>query len=427
VAVATSESGVRWLHQQLPELVSKGVISGDAAAALRQHYGAPRAGGGVSLLVAATAVVGALLIGSGIILLLAANWDNFPRAVRTVFAFVPLLVSQALGAFVLLRKADSTGWRESAAILNSLAVAAAIALVGQIYHIPGNPSTFFLAWMLLVLPVVYLLRSAAATLLFLWLAMTWMMNDQTLRWPWGWLLAGAMVPFILTMMRHGGMRAWWLAMAAMICGGVLLGATSAEAHLHAMWILAFAGYFGVLYVGGVALRPDELHPFRWLGFAAIGVLSLVFTYGWFWQHGSLTRTSVGGIIATVVCALVLVAGVGAAVLGLMRGVPVNPFAAAFPLVALVAYSLAVLVEPWLAQLLLNLYVLGLSVTALRSGLERGRFAEANAGMLLLTALIVMRFFDTDVGFLVRGLAFIAAGAGFLLVNMILLKRRRVQA
>ena len=45
-------------------------------------------------------------------------------------------------------------------------------------------------------------------------------------------------------------------------------------------------------------------------------------------------------------------------------------------------------------------------------------------MLLLTALIVMRFFDTDVGFLIRGLAFIAAGVGFLVVNIILLKRRK---
>jgi uncharacterized membrane protein YgaE (UPF0421/DUF939 family) len=65
--------------------------------------------------------------------------------------------------------------------------------------------------------------------------------------------------------------------------------------------------------------------------------------------------------------------------------------------------------------------------ALRSGLARGRFAETNAGMLLLTALIVMRFFDTDVGFLVRGLAFIGAGVGFLVVNMLLLKRRRTEA
>jgi hypothetical protein len=45
-------------------------------------------------------------------------------------------------------------------------------------------------------------------------------------------------------------------------------------------------------------------------------------------------------------------------------------------------------------------------------------------MLLLTALIVLRFFDTDVGLPDRGLAFIAVGVGFLVVNAMLLKRRK---
>ncbi len=121
---------------------------------------------------AVTAVLGALLIGSGIILVLAANWDLFPRVVRTVLAFVPLLASQELGAFVLLRNADSMGWRESVALLNSLAVAAAIALVSQIYHLQGDFVEFMLVWMLLTLPAIYLMNSAAATLLCLGLAMT---------------------------------------------------------------------------------------------------------------------------------------------------------------------------------------------------------------------------------------------------------------
>jgi uncharacterized membrane protein len=117
----------------------------------------------------------------------------------------------------------------------------------------------------------------------------------------------------------------------------------------------------------------------------------------------------------------------AAAVGFVRGVPVNPFAAAFPIVALIGYGLGTAAEPWAAALLFNVYVFALAVMALRSGLARGRFAETNAGMLLLTALIVMRFFDTDVGFLVRGLAFIGAGVGFLVVNMLLLKRRRTEA
>lgn len=425
--MSKNDSGVRWLYSQLPELTARGVLSEQAAIALRQHYGPPSVRSGVSVLVAMTAVLAALLIGSGIILLLAANWDSFPRGVRTTSAFIPLVVSQALGAFVLLRKSDAMGWREGVALLNSLAVAAAIALVSQIYHMPGDFTGFLLVWMLLTLPAIYALRAAGATLLYLWLAMHWTLSDTAHHWPWGWALFAAVLPIAVPMIMRGGLRAWWLAVAAMICGGILLGATSNQAHIHGVWIPTFAGYLAILYVAGVALRPDELHPFRWVGFAAIGVLSLAFTWADVWSGESGNTSGSGAIVATAICALAMVGGMAAAALAFVRNVPVNPFAAVFPIVALVAYGLAVAREQWAAALLFNLYVFALSVMALRAGLTRGRFAETNAGMLLLTALIVMRFFDTDVGFLIRGLAFIAAGVGFLVVNMMLLKRRKVEA
>jgi uncharacterized membrane protein len=425
--VQKNDSGVRWLYTQLPDLIARGVLSEDSAAALRAHYGTPATRSGVSLLVAVTAVLGALLIGGGIILVLGANWDLFPRVVRTMLAFVPLLLSHALGVFVLTRKSDSMGWREGVALLNSLAIAAAIALVSQIYHAGGDFYQFLLVWMLLTLPAIYLLRSAAATLLYLWLAMAWTVHDTTRHWPWGWLLFAVVLPLMVPMIKRGGLRAWWLAVAAMIVGGILLGAAANRAHMHGIWIPAFAGYLAVLYVAGVALRPDELHPFRWVGFAAIGVLSLAFTYSGFWVYRDVATSSISGVAATAVCALALVAGMAAAAIAFGRRVPVNLFAAAFPFVTLLAFGIGYAADAWLAALLMNLYVFALAVMALRSGIAHGRFAETNAGMLLLTALIVMRFFDTDVGFLVRGLAFIAAGVGFLVVNAMLLKRRKAEA
>ena len=421
-----NDAGIRWLYSQLPDLTARGVLTEQSAAALREHYGAPKTRTSTSMVVAVTAVLGALLIGGGIILLLAANWDLFPRVVRTALAFLPLLASQALGAFVLLRKTDAMGWREGAALLNSLAVAASIAIVSQIYHIPGEFYGFLLVWMLLTLPAVYLLRSAAAMLLYLALMILWTLSKTADLWPWGWLLLAAVLPLMVPMIKRGGLRAWWLAIAGMIAGGILLGATASHAHMHGIWIPAFAGFLAMLYVAGVALRPDELHPFRWVGFAAIGVLSLVFTYAGFWDHHSIVKTSVGGVVATGVCGLAILSGMAAASIAFVRRIPVNPFAAVFPFVTLLAFGVTFAAEQWAAALLMNVYVFALAVMALRSGLARAKFAETNAGMLLLTALIVMRFFDTDVGFLLRGLAFIAVGVGFLVVNAMLLKRRKAE-
>jgi uncharacterized membrane protein len=227
------------------------------------------------------------------------------------------------------------------ALLNSLAVAASIAIVSQIYHIPGGAGSFFLAWMLLTLPAVYLLRSAAAMLLYLALAISWTLGDTRHFWPWGWLLVAAVLPMMVPMIKRGGLRAWWLAVAGMSAGGILLGATANHAHMHGIWIPAFAGYLAMLYVAGVALRPDELHPFRWVGFAAIGILSLVFTYAGFWSHHSIVKTSLGGIVATGVCALAILSGMAAAGIALVRGIPVNPSAAVFPFVTLLAFGVTI--------------------------------------------------------------------------------------
>jgi hypothetical protein len=44
-------------------------------------------------------------------------------------------------------------------------------------------------------------------------------------------------------------------------------------------------------------------------------------------------------------------------------------------------------------------------------------------MLVIAILATARFFDTDLEFVVRGVAFIAIGLGFLATNVIVFKRK----
>jgi hypothetical protein len=48
----------------------------------------------------------------------------------------------------------------------------------------------------------------------------------------------------------------------------------------------------------------------------------------------------------------------------------------------------------------------------------------NAGLLVLAALIMARFFDSQFGFVIRGIAFIVLGVGFLAANVYLVRRAR---
>src|SRR5881396_3896183 len=100
---AADRFGIRWLLAELPELVAGGILSAETAEALRQHYTAtdseePRRIGFVL-----SAILGSLLVGAGIILLVAHNWDFLTRPVRCAIAFAPLFLSHALAVFVLTR------------------------------------------------------------------------------------------------------------------------------------------------------------------------------------------------------------------------------------------------------------------------------------------------------------------------------------
>ena len=101
---------VKWLLSELPGLEAQGVIDGPAADRLRTHYAGQASGVGRRLVVAIFAVFGALLIGGGVILLLAHNWEAFGRGTRAAIALTPLAAVQVLVGWVLVKRSESTAW-----------------------------------------------------------------------------------------------------------------------------------------------------------------------------------------------------------------------------------------------------------------------------------------------------------------------------
>jgi hypothetical protein len=77
-----------------------------------------------------------------------------------------------------------------------------------------------------------------------------------------------------------------------------------------------------------------------------------------------------------------------------------------------------------ALILFNLYLFALGLATMITGIREGHLGTVNAGMLILAALIVARFFDSDLGFVIRGLAFILVGTGFLLTNWMIIRRSK---
>jgi hypothetical protein len=439
---SADRSGIRWLLAELPELTTRGVLSSEAADALRQHYAAevptePRRLGFIL-----SAILGSLLIGAGIILLVAHNWDFLSRPIRCAIAFGPLVLSHGLGIFVLSRRNESAPWRESAALLNVASIGTAIALVSQTYQIQGDFARFILVWMLLALPIVYLFKTSVGLSTYFAGATVWVLSSKNggflgVRpndlWAWALLLFG--IPGVVARWRENrnGYGTLLSLTALAVAAAFSLGQTD-EMGAQSFWRCSFAAFWTVVYLVGVApfkdWRPTRPHPFVAAGW--IGILSLTiflsFQDAWRtrqWQNAVylVPRHYPDVLAAGIQIAWVLVAILFGAY-AFWKDRKLNPAPALLAPAAVIAWGIARRSgNPLLSSLLLNFFALGLGICTLRRGIRAGRVYEANLGMLVIAVLAIARFFDTDFEFVIRGIAFIAIGLGFLVTNLVVFKYR----
>src|SRR3954468_8025533 len=118
-------------EKALPELVSAGIISDETAQKINEYYlNKPKPENNRLLVV--FGILGSLLVGLGIILIIAHNWDHLGRITKTVLSFVPLIVGQALAVYSLTVKKDSMVWKESGGTFLFLAIGSTISLIAQI-------------------------------------------------------------------------------------------------------------------------------------------------------------------------------------------------------------------------------------------------------------------------------------------------------
>ncbi len=200
-----------------------------------------------------------------------------------------------MALFVLRSRDDSRPWRESAAIFNLAAIGAAISLISQTYQIQGDFAQFVLVWMLLTLPLIYLLRSTLASCAYLLGCIVWGMsasrNGAAMSPLWFWVFAGAVLPQAVTGFRRSRSRrnVTLLAIALGIAAAFGLGRTNSIAEV-GLWAPSYAGLFALVYLAGCAWfrNSDEhdLHPLVVLGFSSTVILTIVLSFQEFWRLGA---------------------------------------------------------------------------------------------------------------------------------------------
>lgn len=429
---------LRWLYGELPGLVSRGVLSAEVAQGLRDHYGPPPPDATVSIAKILIAILGTLLVGSGIILTLASNWDDLDRPARAVLSFLPMLLGQVLAAWTLWRHMDSTAWREGASGFLALSIGASIALVGQTYHLPGNLANFLFTWVLLGLPLIYLYRSATVSMLYLIGATGWAIESQNqgghALWYWA-LLVGAL-PFLWMEHRRDSEAPRNAFLGWVLCLNLCVGlGVSLEKVLPGLWIVVYTAMFAAFcLLGRESVTGRSGQPFRLVGGIGTVVIALMLTFDFAWSDigyhyyrgGNARYLEWFGVADYALVLLSLVAVVVLAVRCAGRGEWDGLAWVISPVLACVCFVLesfeSLASTGDLPMLAYNLYLFVLGVSVLRSGILAGKIGRANAGLGILALLFTFRFFDSDMGILARGVAFILIGMGFLGANLWISRR-----
>ncbi|MDY6964800.1 MAG: DUF2157 domain-containing protein [Halobacteriota archaeon] len=160
-----------WLEEEVRDWKNEGIINEDQAQQILSRSGlgkiplesekitTEREEDIPSRLIAIISILGAILIGAGVILFVASNWEKIPQFIRLILVFG------------LTYAIYFTGWRleydtkshprvgHALIFLASIFVGVMIFLTAQIFHVNANEHWLILLWFLAILPFGYAFNS----------------------------------------------------------------------------------------------------------------------------------------------------------------------------------------------------------------------------------------------------------------------------
>ncbi|MBU1690331.1 MAG: DUF2157 domain-containing protein [Gammaproteobacteria bacterium] len=417
------------LAQELPRWQEEGWVSAEGRQAILADLATrqPRLVWASSL-----ALIGALLLGVGVITWFAAHWNEMNKLTKLVLILFSLTASHIAHGLCLTRGALPK-LAQGMALLSVLFFGAAIMLIGQIYHIDSHFPDGIALWAAGGLLTAWLLGSHPAMVASVALAALWTWTEQfdyrVMNWPLlGYLLlAGAL---LLRRDWKVAARGWGVLFILWMIGWHaqpwIGGVWESHAHirLFALQVLGIAGCW--------ALAQSSEHPFAravhadFLLAALIG--AFIFTFPDLgWRHAKPTT----GDLVPWLAALTGTAAIYTA--GIIRLVRASELAderlrigiaLAFGLALLLAFEVIVPRSSGLPALFWNALFLGVLYWIGDLGIRHGDRVMVNRAFTAFSIWVLARYFDTFWSLLDRSLFFMAGGILLLAGGGWLERRRR---
>ncbi len=422
--------------KDLEELIEAGIITGETATRIESYYNKKQLGT-TNRFTVVLSILGALLVSLGIILLVAHNWDDLSPLIKTILAFLPLAIGQGFCYYTIRKRSHDLAWKESSGIILFFGVGACLALISQIYHISGDLSDLLLTWTLLGLPLIYILPSYVTGLLAIGIA-TWYavstnyFTTGTSLPYWYFVILILILPSYINLSRNPLKSNFyhtynWLLAISLFCS---LGAFVKNGD-NILWVfvthLVLSCLFYLIGTNRSFSRYRLLaNPFYIIGVVGILFILLLWSYEPVWE---MAREELGlkfplnsffsYLSGLLIIITAIIFGRNQQQEGLNK---IDPMGLSF-----IVFILALLffaTSPRGGVLMLNIWLLVLALYFIRKGSSRNSLPILNLGLLIISALAILRFFDDSIPFVWRGLIFLIAGVGFFAGNFMLIKRRK---
>jgi uncharacterized membrane protein len=426
---------LEWLKEQLVIWVDEELITTDQAQKIRAQYPKKSGEPNYNLAYIILGSVAALLVGGGMILVFAYQWEHISDFAKALLSVVPVLLGLLIFIYAFVRKREEPAWRESASGFMMLMIAATIGLYSQTFEVFEQPEQFWIYWILIAAPLMYLLNSTMASMLFCFGLTVWTVEVEPEQAQYFWLILLLFIPHLwlnlhktdalirqnllewtfaltFTFGWFATMNAFpdgvnFLGTALWLCVFYLLGQRTALrdiVFLRPLQLYAIGGSFILLLTISFDLDLQAIRLQDWSLEPAgakvnlIILLLLITTWIWYWWRfiRSEEKDDLQGLFLTL---------------------PLLVFA------YLQVYFFSSSVAPILFGSLIGLAV---SAVYLKKGITQDALFYINIGMLLILSLASIRFFNAEWSMFWKGIVFILLGLVFLGVNVYLARREKAR-
>ncbi len=405
-----------WLYEETRKWTQSGIIDNSQAEAIKGLYPLVKAERPWGLLVFSG--IGAVIIGLGIILLFAYNWEKMTKFSKLAVVFGALIVSQGTGAGIFLRSERFKGLGEAIAVLGTMLFGAGIWLVASIYHIEEHYPNAFFVWalgaLLLALAMPSVIQGILAAVLFtIWSGAEAIEFDQPM------FLA---ILLLLSIFVLGYQKASKVLLAVVMLSlgvtiGFVAGSYLEDEQILLILLSVSACYMAAGHISGWYGRFRESKGiYNSLGFAGYVILLYILSFREMAKevYETIPKMSSGQLFCFLLPAI-LAAGGWVFVLWKMYEageIKKKYELLLIPLVLIFGYwqLLAKTGTFFVAAAGFNIVFLAQSVLMMGRGCRDGEMAPTVVGSLMLIALTIGRYVDLFESLIARGVVFIVVGA-----------------